>query len=56
MSKNYSGRQYSQKFLDHAKQCAADALKNYSNRVIQEIAEAIVDLTGNKIVNRTTKS
>ena len=46
---------YSQKLLDHAKQSATDALKTSSKRVIQEIAEATVDLSGNKIANNIKK-
>ena len=46
---------YSQKLLDHAKQSATDALKTSSKRVIQKIAEATVDLSGNKIANNIKK-
>ena len=46
---------YSQKLLDHAKQSATDALKTSSKRVIQKIAEATVDLNGNKIANNIKK-
>ena len=44
-----------QKFLDHVKKSAADALKTSSKRVIQKTAEATGDLIGNKIANRITK-
>ena len=40
---------YSKKFLDHAKQCATDALKTASYRAIQKAEEATGDLAGNKI-------
>ena len=40
---------YSQKFLDHAKQYAIDALKTASKRGVQKSAEATDDLIGNKI-------
>ena len=46
---------YSQKFLDHAKKSAANALKTASKRAIQETARATGDLIGNKIPDRTTK-
>ena len=49
--KNLSGK-YSQRFLDHAKQSATDALKTTSKRVIQKAAE--VNVIGNKIANKTT--
>ena len=49
ISKNLSGK-YSQKLLDHAKQSATDALKTISKSVLQEAAEATVDLIGNKII------
>ena len=42
-------------FLDHAKQSATDAFKNFSKRVILKTAETISDLIVNKIANRTTK-
>ena len=44
-----------QKLLDHPKQSATDILKTSSERVIQETAEATVDLIGNTIANRITK-
>ena len=53
-NKNLSSK-YSQKLLDHAKQSALDTLKTTSKRVIQETAEAIGDLIGNKITDRITK-
>ena len=53
-NKNLSSK-YSQKLLDHAKQSALDPLKTTSKRVIQETAEAIGDLIGNKITDRITK-
>ena len=46
---------YSQKLLDHAKKSATDTPTTSSKRVIQKIAEAIGDLIGNKIADRTTK-
>ena len=54
MSKNVSG-EYSQKLLDHAEQSATNALKTPSKKVIQKTAETTVDLTGNKITNRSMK-
>ena len=39
--KSLSGK-YSQKFIDHAKQSATDALKTSSKRVIQKTAEPLV--------------
>ena len=61
ISKNLSGK-YSpsmlpmrQKILDHAKKFATDALKTFSERVIQKTAEATGDLISNKIANRITK-
>ena len=47
---------YSQKFLNHAKQSAADAFKTSYIRVIQKTAEATSDLTGNKIADKNYKS
>ena len=43
---------YSQIFIDHAKECATDALKTTSKRTIQKTAEATADLVGKKIANR----
>ena len=54
ISENLSGKN-SQKFIDHAKQSAADALKTSSKRVIQKIAEATGDLIVNKIADKITK-
>ena len=51
INKNLSGK-YSQKLLDHAKKFAIDANKTSSKRVIQKIAQATGDLTGNKITDR----
>ena len=45
LSKMLSGKYY-QKFLDHAKQSATDALETTSKIVIQKTAEATGDLTG----------
>ena len=42
ISKNLSGK-YNQKFLDHDKQSATDALKTNSKKTIQKIAEATGD-------------
>ena len=47
---------YSRNVLDHAKQSAADALKNASKRAIQKTAEASGDLIGNKIADKMLKS
>ena len=52
--KNLSGK-YSKTLFDHAKQSAGDAPKTVSKRVIQKIAEATGDLTGNKIAYKITK-
>ena len=47
--------EYSQKFLDHAKQSTTNAFKTASKRAIQKTAEATGYLNGNKIADRTTK-
>ena len=52
--KNLSGK-YSKTLFDHAKQSAGDAPKTVSKRVIQKIAEATGDLTGNKIAYKIIK-
>ena len=44
-----------QKFPDHTRQSAIDALKTVSKRVIQKTAEVTSYLIGNKISNRITK-
>ena len=54
ISKTFSGK-YSQKHYHHAKKSAADALKTFSYRIIQEIAEATGDLNGNKVTDGITK-
>ena len=54
ISKNLNCK-YSQKFLDHPKQSATDALKTASKRVVQKTAEGTGDLIGNKIAGRITK-
>ena len=54
INKNWSGK-YSQKLLDHTKKFVIDANKTSSKRVIQKIAQATGDLTGNKITDRNTK-
>ena len=54
MGKNLSSK-YSQKFMDHAKQSATDALKTGSKRAFQKTAEATGDLIGNKIADKTTR-
>ena len=54
ISKNLSCK-HSQKFLDHAKKSATDALKTASKRTIQKTAAAIVDLIGKKIADKITK-
>ena len=53
-SKSLSDK-YGQKFLDHAKQSATDALKTSSKGVIQKRVEATDDLIGNKNPNGITK-
>ena len=53
INKNLSSK-YSQKLLDHTKQSATDALETTSKKAIQKTAEAIGDLTGNKISDRIT--
>ena len=55
ISKTLCGK-YSQKFLDHAKQSATDALKTYSKRVFQKAAEGNGDLIGHKIANKIPKT
>ena len=45
----------SEKFLDHAKKCATDAIKTASKKVIQKTSEATGDLIGNKITDKITK-
>ena len=50
-SKNLSC-EHSQKFFDHAKHFATDALKTASKRPIQKAAETIDDLIGNKIADK----
>ena len=58
ISKNLSGK-YIQKFLDHAKQSATDALKTSSKRVVRVIQKtegATGDLIGNKNAGKTTRS
>ena len=56
MSVKNLSRKYSQKFLDHAKQCATDALKTTSKRTIQKTAETTGDLIGIKIADKSRKS
>ena len=59
ISKNISKKlcgKYSQKFLDHAKQSATDALKTSSKRVFQKAAEGNGDLIGHKISNKIPKT
>ena len=53
ISKILSGK-YSQKFLDHAKQCGKEALKTSSKSVIHKAAEAAGDLIGNKSFKKFT--
>ena len=52
LSKIWSGK-YSQKLLHYATD--RDTTKTSSERVIQKTAEATWDLTGNKIVDKTTR-
>ena len=47
VNKNLSAK-YNQKLLHHAKQVAADQLKNVSKRAIQKTAEATGDFIGNE--------
>ena len=54
ISKNGSGK-YSQKFLEHAKQSATNAV-TISKRVIQKTAKATVDLIANKTLDMVAKS
>ena len=42
----------SEKYLDHAKPLATDALKTASKRAIYKTAEATGDLIGNNVVDR----
>ena len=49
-------RKYSQKFLNHTKQSAADEFKISSKRVIQKTAEATGDLIWNKTAHKITES
>ena len=44
-----------QRFLDHSKKSAKDALKTSSKKVIQKTAEVTDDFIGNKIANKITK-
>ena len=53
MGKNLSSN-YGQKPLDSAKKSTTDAIKTASKRVVQQTAEATVDLTGNKIAAKIT--
>ena len=55
MSKSLTCR-YSQKVLDHAKQCATDVLETTSKKVIQKTAEVTSDLIGNKSLIQLRKS
>ena len=43
ISKDLIGK-FSKTFIDHAKECATDALKTTSKRAIQKTAEATADL------------
>ena len=53
VAKNLSNK-YVQKLLDSAKRSKTDAIKTASRRAIQKTAEAIDDLIGNKIADKTT--
>ena len=55
LSKNLSCK-YRQKFLDHAKESAIDALKTVSKTAIQKRTEAAGYLIGNRIADRFTKA
>ena len=46
----------SHKFLDNAKKSAKDVLKTTSKNVVRKTAETTVDLIGNKISNKVTKT
>ena len=54
VSKNLNSKN-SQKFLDHAKQSATDALKTTPKRAIQKTTEETGDLTGNNNSDKITK-
>ena len=54
ISKNLRGK-YSQKFLNHDKQSATDALKTISKKVFQKTAEATGDFIGKKIEDKIIK-
>ena len=54
ISKNLSNK-CSQKFLDHAKLCATDALKTSSQRAIQKTAKETSNLIRNKIADKITR-
>ena len=53
MGKSLSNK-YGQKLLDRAEKSTTDAIKTASKRPIQKIAEATVDLIGNKIADKIT--
>ena len=54
ISKSLSNN-YSQKFLDHAKQSTTDEVKIVSIKAIQKPAKATGDLISNKIADKITK-
>ena len=51
--KNLSSK-YSQKHLDHNKQCPTYPFKTASKRALLKTVEATGDLLGNKIADKTT--
>ena len=53
VGKNLSNK-YGQKLLDSAKKSTTDTIKTASKRAIKKTAEAMVDLIGNKIVDKIT--
>ena len=55
IGKNMSNK-YSQKLLDSGKKSTTDVIKTASKRAIEKIAEATVDLIGNKIANKITSA
>ena len=50
---NSLSNKYGQKLIDSSKKFTTDAIKTTSKREIQKIAEAIGDLIGNKIADKT---
>ena len=48
------GYKYGKKLIDTATKIGIDAAKTVSKRVVQKTAEALGDLTGNKIADKIT--